>query len=263
MPCWNGKVAAKPVLVKAVEAAGWATDATLLADQPLWVEGDSLDKAGEANGTQMLPLLPGLLGDIAAAVLRLAGQGRRVRVVTDHGFLLLPGGLPKADLPSHLVLPADRARRVALLKEGAVSAYPLLPWSWNPAVLLATPPGARAFYTGIEYAHGGASPQECVLPVLDVTAARAATPLAPTVRWRRLMAKVRVDGGAGLTADIRVGAGTSGPSALPRGPKVLDDAGEASLNIGDEHEGQPLCLVIYRPEMPDRILATMPTRAGE
>ena len=27
----------------------------------------------------------------------------RVRVVTDHGWLLVPGGMPKVELPAHLV----------------------------------------------------------------------------------------------------------------------------------------------------------------
>ena len=263
LPLYGDKAATKPVLTKAVEAAGWATDAILLPDTPLWLEGKSIDQAGEANGAQVLPLLPGIFQDIVAAVMLHAGQGRRVRIVTDHGFLLMPGGLPKADMPGHLVEPATRARRVALLKEGAASPYPLLPWSWDGSVLLATPPGARAFYPNVEYAHGGVSPQECVLPVLDVTAAGAAPRLEATVGWTRLRAKVRVDGGASLVADIRVGDGASGPSALVRGPKVLDDDGEASVFVDDAHEGQPVCLVIYRRDAPDRILVMLPTKAGE
>ena len=48
------------------------------------------------------------------------------------------------------------------LKEGAPTTYPRLPWSWDNAVLLATPTGVRAFFANVEYAHGGVSPQECV-----------------------------------------------------------------------------------------------------
>ena len=53
--------------------------------------------------------------------------------------------------------------------------------------MLATPPGARAFYNGTEYAHGGVSPQECVLPVIDVTAdGMPPSPLSINATWQRL-----------------------------------------------------------------------------
>ena len=44
---------------------------------------------------------------------------------------------------------------------------------------------------------------------------------------------------------------------------MLDDAGEASVFVDDAHEGQPVCLVVYRPDAPDRILAMLSTKAGE
>ena len=262
LPTYQGKPATKPVLAKAIEAAGWTADVTLLESAPLWVEARSVDKAGEDNGAQLLPLLPGILRDIADAVLRLVRQGRRVQIVTDHGFLLMPGGLEKAELPSWFVEPATKARRSALLKDGAPLMYDVLPWTWNTAVLLATARGARAFYANVEYAHGGVSPQECVLPVLEVTADRSGPSLSIEVSWRRLMAKVRVRGGVGLTADIRVGAGTSGPTALLSGPKCLDDAGEVNLGIDDIYEGTTICVVVYRAESPDEILAMALSKGG-
>ena len=82
----------------------------------------------------------------------------------------MPDGLPFAELHSGMTVPSARGNRVALLKEGAPTKYVRLPWSWDSSVLLVTPPGVRAFYNGTEYAHGGVSPQECVLPVIDVTA---------------------------------------------------------------------------------------------
>jgi hypothetical protein len=35
--------------------------------------------------------------EVTDIALRLARQGRRVRIVTDHGWLLMPGGLPQAE----------------------------------------------------------------------------------------------------------------------------------------------------------------------
>jgi hypothetical protein len=40
---------------------------------------------------------------------------RRFRIVTDHGWLLLPGGLPKTELPMHQV--ETRWGRSAILKD--------------------------------------------------------------------------------------------------------------------------------------------------
>ena len=192
----------------------------------------------------------------------MAKTGRRVRIITDHGWLLMPGGLPHAVLPAGLVVPSGKANRVAILKEGASTDYARLPWSWDATVHLTTPPGARAFFNGTEYAHGGVSPQECVLPVLEVLVARAASRIEINLKWRNLMAKVRVEGGAGWTADLRLGPDTSGSSVLIKGPKALDDAGEANLGVNSDFEGQTVCAVVYRPETPNDIAAKLVTKAG-
>ena len=95
-PTHEGKPATKPALARAIETAGWACGETLDDQAPLWLEGRSIDRAGEDNGAGLVVEI--ILEDIAETVLRLARQGRRVRVVTDHGFLLMPGGLPQAEL---------------------------------------------------------------------------------------------------------------------------------------------------------------------
>lgn len=264
-PTYEGKVVDKRALTKAIEAVGWTCGENTDGSAPIWLEGRSIDSAGESNGAGLVFMVESILDDIAERALRLARQGRRVRIVTDHGFLLMPRGLPQAELVTGLVEPAGKARRVALLKEGAPTGYPCLPWTWDSGVLMATATGVRAFYKGEEYAHGGVSPQECVLPVLEVTTDSGDT--GPRValdapRWRGLMVKVRAVGGANLMADVRVGSDTSGPSALVKGPKALDDAGEASLGVDTDYEGQTLCIVVHRPEAPDDVLAKLVTRAG-
>ena len=56
--------------------------------------------------------------------LLLAGW-RKVRVVTDHGWLLMPGGLPKTDLPAFLT--ESRWTRCATLKSTAATHLPTVP----------------------------------------------------------------------------------------------------------------------------------------
>jgi integrase len=75
-----------------------------------------------------------------------AAQGRRVRIVTDHGWLLMPGGLEQAALDSVLTEPNGKRSRNAALKSGAPTSYTRLPWTWDPAVSLAVATGARTFF---------------------------------------------------------------------------------------------------------------------
>jgi hypothetical protein len=88
IPCDQGQPAQKPVLLKAIEAAGWSTCETLLNEEPLWRE------IGRSLGADLATQARDLLEEVAEITLRLARQGRQVRIVTDHGWLLMPGGLP-------------------------------------------------------------------------------------------------------------------------------------------------------------------------
>src|SRR5207253_8142068 len=46
----DGKAATKPVLYKAIEAAGWSTQETLLLDGPIWRECGRFDQEGHSRG---------------------------------------------------------------------------------------------------------------------------------------------------------------------------------------------------------------------
>jgi hypothetical protein len=244
-PAFEGKTVTKPILTKAITTAGWATTDTLLSPDPVWLEAGRFDDEGHSLGARLAERIDDGVAEIAEIVLRLARQGRRVRIITDHGWLLMPGGLPHADLPSGMTIPNARGNRVALLKDGAPTTHTCLPWSWDKGVMLATPPGARVFYNGTEYAHGGVSPQECVLPVIDVTSDGVAPPLTINATWQRLRLRIEVKGGAGMMFDIRPASDTYGPSLLAKGPRLLDDAGQVNVLVSDEHVGKEVCLVIH------------------
>jgi hypothetical protein len=260
IPAFEGKPAQKPVLRKAIEAAGWSTSETLLGDEPLWREIGRFDERGHHLGADLATQMRDLLHEVVEVIIRLAQQGRRVRVVTDHGWLLMPGGLGQVPLISGLVAAGGKGHRVATLKEGAPTTYPRFPWSWDKGVTLATPTGARAFFTGVEYAHGGVSPQECVLPVLDITAEAATAEIAINATWQRLRLKVEVTGGAGLMLDVRLGTDTSGESILlPKGPRPLDDFGQVGVLVADDYEGREICLVVHPPGAPHDVRARRTT----
>jgi hypothetical protein len=259
-PAADGKPVTKPVLIKAIESAGWAVTETLLGSNPFWLEVGRFDEEGHSLGARLAERVDDGVTEIAELVLRLARQGRRVRIVTDHGWLLMPGGLPFAELHAGMTAPKARGSRVATLKEGATTNYVLLPWSWDQSVLLATAPGARAFYNGTEYAHGGVSPQECVLPVIDVTAEGEAPALSISASWQRLRLRVEVKGGAGMVFDLRAASDAYGPSLLPKGGRALDDAGQVNVLVSDEHVGKDVCLVVHVPGAPNDVRAKLNTR---
>lgn len=251
----EGKTVTKPVLFKAIEAAGWSTSEKRLGNGPGWRECGRFDEEGHALGARLAERFRDGLRDVVETVMRLAREGRSIRIVTDHGWLLLPGGLEQAALDAGLVEPDGKRSRVASLKPGALTGYTLLPWTWAPSVNLAVATGARAFFASQEYAHGGVSPQECILPVLDIHADAASPALTITPRWQRLRLKIEVAGGAGLMFDVRLGPDTSGQSILKSGAKQLDDLGQLGVLISEDYLDKQVCLVVHAPGKPEEVLA--------
>ena len=257
----DGKPTTKPVLFKLMEAQGWETDSTLLPDAKLWAETGHFDDEGHALGARVAERLSVGIRDAADRILQLVRSGRSLRVVTDHGWLLMPGGLPHAELDVGLVEPNGKRTRCALVKAEAQTSYLQVGWTWNPEVSVATATGARSFFASYEYAHGGVSPQECVLPVLDVTSGSAErTVTILHAKWEGLRLRVDVADGADLSVDLRRGSETSGPSLI-KGGRVLDDSGRTSFLVSDEHDRQTACLVVSDDE--GRVLAHRTLKVGD
>jgi len=257
----EGKPATKPVLFKLMEADGWETGNALLPDVKLWAETGRFDEEGHALGARLAERLSAGIRDAADRILQLVRSGRSLRIVTDHGWLLMPDGLPHAALDVGLVEPNGKRTRCALVKAKAQTSYLQVPWTWNPEVSVATATGARSFYAGYEYAHGGVSPQECILPVLEVASdgAKRAVNVGQT-RWEGLRLRVEVTGGADLRIDLRLGSETSGPSLI-KGGRVLDERGRTSFLVSDEHEREAACLVVLDDD--GRVLAHRTLTVGE
>jgi PglZ domain len=198
-----------------------------------WTEVGAIDAYGHEHGWKVAHHISAELIQIAQRVQALTEAGwRQVLIVTDHGWLMLPGGLPKAELPEHLTV--IRKGRCARLKDGASTTQQTVPWFWDAQVRIAMAPGIHCFEAGKEYEHGGLSPQECVVPVLWVRPARARMQVDITnVIWRGLRCNLRVVGAAhGMLVDIRSKAG-DGTSSIGKAPMPVAD-GTASLLVVDE-----------------------------
>ena len=184
-----------------------------------------------------------------------------VRVVTDHGWLLLPGGLPRVDLPKHLT--ESRWARCAVMAGESAPDVIRGPWHWNGAQWFATPPGVACFNRSEEYAHGGLSIQECLIPDLVVTRAEARETAGSitSVTWRglRCFIEAEVRGGP-VTADLRLERPTG--ESVAAAAKPVDAEGAVSLVLADdEHEAAALVLVLL--DDAGRVLAQRPIRVGE
>jgi len=159
---------------------------------------------------------------------------------------LLPGGLPKVDLPGSLT--EGKWGRCAAIKPGASTNAQEFPWHWNPNQHFALADGISCFKKGEEYTHGGLSLQECLTLELTVTsglAGQEAPHVVTDVVWKGLRCTVAVEGNfSGLSLDIRIQAGDSHSSVVV-GIKPLKDNGTASVVVENEElEGHAATLVL-------------------
>ncbi len=209
-----------------------------------WTEHGGLDKLGHSLQAGLAARIDEQIDLLRERIAMLLDAGwREVRVVTDHGWLWLPGGLPKVDLPRYLTI--SRWARCAGIEGGSTVETPVVSWHWNPSERVAVAPGIACFEAGREYAHGGLSLQESLVPVIRVTAgtATAATRITD-VSWTRLRCRVRIEPVLpGLSVDLRTRVGDASSSLSEARP--VDEDGAASLLVeDDDFEGSTAAIVV-------------------
>jgi hypothetical protein len=231
-------------------------------DRVAWLECGSIDSTGHKEGWKLAKRLPEELNGLAGAIVALLEGGwKTVKVVTDHGWLLMPGGLPKLDLPKFLT--ETRWGRCALIKEGVHSEMPSVPWHWASTVHVAVPSGVGAFNASLEYAHGGLSVQECLVPELTISsAAPAAADISiSSVKWVGLRCRIQASSGAaGLTADIRESIADKATSLVAK-PKEIEADGQTSLLVPDDRKAGMKATVVL-VDASDAVVAKFPTVIG-
>ena len=211
-----------------------------------WTEYGEFDKLGHSLQGKLAARIEDQLELLVERVQGLLDAGwKRVRVVTDHGWLLAPGGMPKVQLPKYLA--ESRWSRCASIKDGSHVEVPVAGWSSNPQERFAYGPGVHCFVAGQEYAHGGASLQECLIPVLAFVSMGAPAGVVVTVsevQWVGLRCRVTVAPATeGLRADLRTKPNV--PNSSITEPKPLDAEGKAALLIADDSlEGTMASVVI-------------------
>ncbi len=206
---------------------------------------DNLDHEGHAWGENQPKRIHPVLNELATEIEQAFGEGyNKVRVVTDHGWLLLPGGLPKENLPSFLA--DEKHGRWAVLKEGADAKGQQLPWSWSSdgeTVYLAR--GICCHRAGMTFTHGGVSLQECRLLELEISDKRSAQSTAlHDVTWSGLRLHCLVVGDIkGCHVDLR--SDISNETSLLVRPAIPEPDGKTSALVADDDLwGQEAVLVV-------------------
>jgi hypothetical protein len=212
-----------------------------------WSECGEFDSLGHKLQGKLAGQIDEQLELLLDRILHLLEAGwRSVRVVTDHGWLLAPGGLPSLPLKKYLT--ECKWARCAVIKAGAQADVPTAGWFWDGTQAVACAPGAYCFKTGAEYAHGGLSLQECVTPDLvfsNPSEGKAVVVAIGSVQWVGQRCRVTIKPATpGLSAGLRDKA--NDPKSSICGAKAFDSEGRAGLVVEDEDlAGTATTLVVF------------------
>ena len=229
-----------------------------------WVQSGDIDKEGHVKGLKLAARIDTLLAEVVERVEELLSAGwRKIRIVTDHGWMLTPAPMVKVELAKHLT--ETRWSRCAVIKDSVDSGYQQVGWYWNSSVSIAMAPGACSFKAGQHYDHGGLSLQECLTPVIEVRSTQApvtTSAISATLsdlRWLGLTCKVQAQTSAeGVLAVLRTHPADPDSEITKRKPLK---EGKCTLLVDDQYEGTSAVLVLLDGQ--GNVLAKKPTLVGD
>lgn len=246
----NGKLLRTNEFRALVEKLGWSYLGPAETGDPAtsaWTEAGAFDRYGHDQGAKLAWRIEEELLVIKQRILEIFNAGwSTVHVLTDHGWLWMPGDLPKVDLPKHLTV--SKWGRCAVPEAGAKHGLPQVGWFWGPEHPIVLAPNVCVFQTGMEYTHGGLSLQEALTPVLALSRAsikKAETTTISSYKWVGMRLQVQLSGALqSIMVDIRQRPADEA-SSLVTAPKAPDEQGKVSLTVDkDEMEGQAAVLVV-------------------
>lgn len=235
--------------------------------QAAWTEIGTLDKMGHSLEAKIAWQIESEIEGIKQRAWELFEAGwKKVILVTDHGWLWMPGGLPKVDLPKHLT--QSKWGRCALPDPQAKHTLPQVPWFWSNEQPVVLAPGAGVFIKGKEYSHGGLTLQECLTLVITLSRVdggevRGSTSITE-VRWTGLKLQVTLQP---ITQDLRIDLRSkpadpaSSLLTSTQREKAPDQDGRLSIFVEDDSlQGQAAVLVLLQG---DEVLAKKNLIIGE
>jgi hypothetical protein len=226
-----------------------------------WQEIGDIDTKGHQEQSDVVKRIGELFEKVIEVIEAAFQKGiKRIKIVTDHGWLLLPGGLPKAQLNSGLT--ETRWGRCALIKQGANTKLLHLPWRWNPGIFIAYAPGISFFKANEEYAHGGVSIHECLVPVLIIENKNSMVISGEikAVKWVNLKCTIITsDVPDGYAIDIRTKYNDPTTSVVLSRNKTIKN-NTVFLMVNDSAEYQSATIVLSDEK--ERIIDKKPTTVG-
>ena len=214
-------------------------------EEQCWQEIGDIDTKGHEEQSNMVKRIEELFEQVQEVIDHALNQGvKRIKIVTDHGWLLLPGGLPKTQLYEGLT--ETRWGRCALIKEGAKTELMHLPWRWNPSIFIAYAPGITFFRANEEFAHGGISLHECLVPTIFIEnpAGSKVNAKIKDVKWVNLKCAVLTEGAnEGFTIDIRTKYNDETTSIVESKNRSVSE-NKGSVMVNDDHESQAAIIVL-------------------
>lgn len=241
----------------------WDTNITQNSTNNIWIECGNIDNEGHYRGWKLPQQMETILADIVIQVHNLLDKGfETIKIVTDHGWLYLPGGLNKQELPTYLT--DNIWGRSALIKETATNDEEVYPWYWNPNVYFASPRGASCYRAGLEYAHGGVSLQECVTLFLKITNASQQDEQFVTIEsvsWTGLRCRILANAPENARLDIREKPADPTSSVILKTKNVANEK-QVSLLVEDEDLENEKAFVVIVDEN-GNLLAQVETKIGE
>lgn len=234
-------------------------------DARAWTECGQIDRRGHDLNARLAGQLTEELDRLVERVVELVEAGwSSVRIITDHGWLLMPGGLPRHDLPTYLT--ESKWARCATIKGQSKVSVPTAPWHWNQSAEFAVAPGIRCFSAGHEYAHGGISLQECLIPdllVRPVQEARGPKASIVDVQWLGLRCRVVVEPpDSGLQVDIRTKPNAA-ESSIVVALKPVGADGKSGVVVEDEELAGTAAVVVLLDSSGRPIAKHQTTVGGE
>lgn len=264
----TGQVLTQDRFVNALRARGWqvlGSDQTGDPTGSAWTEAGTLDKRGHTEGWKLARSVESEVDDLSSRIRTMLKAGwTDIVVVTDHGWLLVPSGLPKVELKAFLT--ETRWSRCAALKADAQTDALAFRWHWNPAVMMASPPGAGSFLAGVEYSHGGVSLQEMVTPVLRVKGSHAMAGSAWLLdaKWTGAKCRVSVGGDcAGVRVDVRASQTDPNTSLLTdKHARETTSDGKVTVFLENDADiGKKAEIVLL--DSSGQVIGSLPTTLGQ
>jgi len=138
-----------------------------------------------------------------------------------------------------------------------------LPWRWNKSIFIAYAPGISFFKRNEEYAHGGISLHECLIPTIHIENPYSAVINAKIkdIKWVNLKCVINTeDVPDGYLVDIRTKYNDANSSIVLTSNKSIK-GNKISLMVDDGAESQAAVIVLMDEK--EMLLDKTTTMVGE